>query len=146
MLVAFVRYWVFLDCESLIHEWFYSSLFCLFVCLFVSHVGHPRFPLNGIKKYLTGKYTLLSACKPISTFKNPFWKNEVSSWRQLFSYCVVFTLKLMYYFEQLDNEFQFLSVSSFVRALAEPKRRICLVWTSSVCWLYLSAGFIWLCK
>ena len=25
----------------------------LFLCLFVIHVWHPRFPVNGIKEYLT---------------------------------------------------------------------------------------------
>ena len=153
MLVVSVRYWVLLDWIS--YTWmafiplvFFVCLF-LFVCffLFVSHwCGTSCFLGNGIKKYLIGKYTLLSACKPISTFKNPFWRNKVSSWRQLFSYCIVFTLKLMYYFEQLDNEFQFLSVFSFVRALAEPRQRISLVWNSSVCCLYLHTGFIWLYK
>ena len=44
MLMAFVRYCLLSDCESLIHECrFYS---------FVIHMSHPRFPLNGIKEYL----------------------------------------------------------------------------------------------
>ena len=40
-----VRYCTLLDCDSFIHVDFIS--------LFVSHACHPRFPLNGIKKYLT---------------------------------------------------------------------------------------------
>ena len=44
MLVAFVRYCVLLDCKSLVHV--------DFIPLFVIHVWHPRYPLNGIKKYL----------------------------------------------------------------------------------------------
>ena len=42
MLVAFVCYCMFLDCESLIHV--------NFIPLFVVHVWHPRFHLYGIKK------------------------------------------------------------------------------------------------
>ena len=44
MLGAFVRYCVLLDCESLIPV---DS-----IPLFVIHVWHASFPLNGIKKYL----------------------------------------------------------------------------------------------
>ena len=39
MIVAFVRYYVLLDCKSLIHV--------DFIPLFVIHVWHPRFALNG---------------------------------------------------------------------------------------------------
>ena len=35
------------------------DFFCLFVCLFVIHVWHPRFPLNGIKKYFTWSWLVL---------------------------------------------------------------------------------------
>ena len=45
MLVAFVLYYVLLDCESLTHV--------DFIPLFVIHVWHSRFPLIGIKKYMT---------------------------------------------------------------------------------------------
>ena len=45
MLGAFVRYCVLLDCKSFI------PIDC--IPLFVIHVWHPSFPLNGIKKYLT---------------------------------------------------------------------------------------------
>ena len=37
------RYCTLLDCESFIHA--------LFLSFFVIHVWHPRFPLNGKKKY-----------------------------------------------------------------------------------------------
>ena len=45
MLVAFVRYCVLLDCDSLMHA--------DFIPLIVIHAWHPCFPSNGIKKYLT---------------------------------------------------------------------------------------------
>ena len=55
MLVAFVRYCLLLDCESLIHV--------DFIPFFVIHVWHPRFPMNGKKKYLTFDLTpTLSEC------------------------------------------------------------------------------------
>ena len=47
MLVLLVRYCALLGCESLIHVDFLS--------FFVFHVWQPRFPLNGIKKYLNRK-------------------------------------------------------------------------------------------
>ena len=55
MLVAFVRYCLLLDCESLVHV--------DFIPFFVIHVWHPRFPMNGKKKYLTFDLTpTLSEC------------------------------------------------------------------------------------
>ena len=45
MLVTFVPYCVLLDCESPIQIDFIPLLFDI-------HVWRPRFPLNGIKKYL----------------------------------------------------------------------------------------------
>ena len=75
MLVAFVCSCMLLDCESLIHVDFillfvirvefillfvihvdFILLFVIhvdYILLFVIHVWHPRFPLNGIKKYVT---------------------------------------------------------------------------------------------
>ena len=45
MLVAFVRSWLLLDREPLIHV--------DLTPFFVIHVWRPRFSLNGIKKYLS---------------------------------------------------------------------------------------------
>ena len=52
MLVALVRYCVLLDCEFLTHV--------NLILLFAIPVWHPRFPLNGIKKYLTEWVNLIS--------------------------------------------------------------------------------------
>ena len=53
MLVASVHYCMLLDSESLKINRFYSV---------VIHVGHPRFPLNGIKKCLAWLNTHLCVC------------------------------------------------------------------------------------
>ena len=44
-----VRYCALFNCEAFIHV----DIVSLFVCKYVTHMWHPRFPLNEIKKYLT---------------------------------------------------------------------------------------------
>ena len=81
MCVAFVRYCMVLDCEPLIHLDFSS--------LFVIHVWHLRFFLNGITKYLTWAF-IQNKCfcmKRVQQNRNVPTRSESSSFFRTESGC-----------------------------------------------------------